>query len=757
MMCSRRVVGSIVAICIAVIFGIALRWQWVAIAEVSQDYQWNGAVQPTTPDALWHAVSIKHHGVEAIDHIPWLPALPDLDGMVHVLGVAALQLLPISLDQLMLWGPMLLGSLLAVPLVLIGRQMGSTAMGFGAALLAVAAPAYYQRTMAGSWDHDMLSVTAMALIIWAGMASVSRPTTLRLSVLSLLIMVFPFVYARGLAILGLAVFVMAVVELIRRRGNGVAWRFTAIIAMAAAVSPLSMGNWLGQHPVLWLLVVCGLIVAVAVVNHRRVPVWLVITGLGAAVVVGVAILPWNIVMAQLELYLGIPRGDGRLASGAIAAIDHDLIHGRSILEMQPASLPLLGRQILGLWPLSLVAFIGWLAACRKYPRAWMMASLVLFGLFSIVGGIRFAQWGVVPAAIGLSWLVFQVAARCVGSQPMNRTHVLRTTLAMVMRLVVLLPSVVAALTFPGRTVLTRGEIAGLKSLKQHSSPEDIVATWWDWGTAVALYADRHALLHPGRMTDDVLLISRMLASDSPTEAASLARALAGTIGDGRRPAVHAMLDHVGGEDSPARVGALISSARAGSLEVVPVSRDVWMYLPIETAAYVDPIAEYGQAASVSSSPLRTVLGEGMVEMADGRWMHPKLKLIVDPHGGHTYLQLPDGREQEVQFQTVTVVTVDQDGRTHAPTRPGSGELRVRLTDTGVLAADDSPHDARSLHLILLPQAKTMLLANDSAVRTNAVQMGVLGQYDSDLFEQVHAAPRVRVYRVRQADEMERGP
>ena len=85
---------------------------------------------------------------------------------------------------------------------------------------------------------------------------------------------------------------------------------------------------------------------------------------------------------------------------------------------------------------------------------------------------------------------------------------------------------------------------------------------------------------------------------------------------------------------------------------------------------------------------------------------------------------------------------------HAPTRPGSEGLNLELTESGDLRTSSGEPSQWSLHLILLPQARTMLLLNDAAMRTNAVQMGVLGRYDEALFEEVSVAPRARGFRVK---------
>ena len=729
----------------AMAVGVVIRWQWISVAYATSGMQLAGYPQPTTPDALWHAASIRHHGVESMPHIAWLPNLPDIDGLIHVIGVAAVRLLHVPLEVLILWGPVWLSSLLAIPLVFIGREIGSTAIGFAAAALSLCAPAFFERTMAGAWDHDMLAIAAAATIILSGMVASRQRSALSFVALAVCIFMFPFIYARGLTILAALVATMGVAELICRRGSGDAWRLAAILALAAALSPLSMGHWMGAHLLLWCVVLCGLVLAAVLIVHPRTPLVLVLTCMVFALFIGILVLPWNIVAAQLELYMGI--GQPAEIPTAVASLNHDLVHGHSIQEMRRPSMQQLGQQVAGWWPIAVLGVLGWAAACRRDYRCWFFLPLVLFGVFSLLAGVRFAVWAVVPISIGIAWAIWRLCQshRLPTAQQFSFYKVI---LAVVLFMTAILPSVVSDVTYPGRTVLLQSEVEVLQRIGEGSNPEDIVVTWWDWGTAVALYAGRRSLIHPGRMTDDVFVISRMITSERPLEASTFGKALGNAIGDGRRPAVHRILADVRGDGTTADVQGMVDAARDGSLSVDEESqRSTWIYWPIETVAYLDQIAEYA-TASPSLGVMRTILAEGLVMEADGRWRIPELNLLVDAHGGHVSIRLANGTEQPIRPVSISVVTVDEHGHTRAPTRPGSDGLHLQLNELGSLTTSSGSSDEWSLHLILLPQARTMLLLNDAAMKTNAVQMGVLGRYDQALFEEVVVAPRARAYRVK---------
>ena len=54
--------------------------------------------------------------------------------------------------------PAFFGSLIVIPIVLIGKSIGQIEVGFIAALIASIAWSYYNRTMVGYYDTDLLNI-----------------------------------------------------------------------------------------------------------------------------------------------------------------------------------------------------------------------------------------------------------------------------------------------------------------------------------------------------------------------------------------------------------------------------------------------------------------------------------------------------------------------------------------------------------------------------------------------------------------------
>jgi len=77
------------------------------------------------------------------------------------------KLLPISFETLIFYMPAFLGALLVVPIVLIGYELKMVEVGFLGGFLASITVSYYNRTMVGYYDTDMLNILFPTLLVWS--------------------------------------------------------------------------------------------------------------------------------------------------------------------------------------------------------------------------------------------------------------------------------------------------------------------------------------------------------------------------------------------------------------------------------------------------------------------------------------------------------------------------------------------------------------------------------------------------------------
>jgi len=77
------------------------------------------------------------------------------------------KILPFSFETIIFYMPAILGSLVVIPMILIGQNLKMVEVGFLSALLASIAVSYYNRTMIGYYDTDMLTIVFPVFLLWS--------------------------------------------------------------------------------------------------------------------------------------------------------------------------------------------------------------------------------------------------------------------------------------------------------------------------------------------------------------------------------------------------------------------------------------------------------------------------------------------------------------------------------------------------------------------------------------------------------------
>ena len=144
-------------------FSFCVRLIWVYQFSDFESFKFAGQFMINTNDGYFWAegardllfgVSQKHSLSPVNEAISWLTYL-------------TVKLLPVSLETTIFYMPALLGSLIVMPIILIAHHFKMIEMGFLAALLASIAVSYYNRTMIGYYDTDMLNIVFPTFLLWS--------------------------------------------------------------------------------------------------------------------------------------------------------------------------------------------------------------------------------------------------------------------------------------------------------------------------------------------------------------------------------------------------------------------------------------------------------------------------------------------------------------------------------------------------------------------------------------------------------------
>ena len=144
------------------LFGVWARFYWIEWASEFDAMMHNGTLMINTNDGYAFAEGARD--LIAGFHQPY--DLSFVDHSMSKFTAFVYKILPFSFENIILYMSVFLSSLLVVPVILIAREYKASEAGIVAAFVSVVAMSYYNRTMAGYYDTDMLNIVLATFVAW---------------------------------------------------------------------------------------------------------------------------------------------------------------------------------------------------------------------------------------------------------------------------------------------------------------------------------------------------------------------------------------------------------------------------------------------------------------------------------------------------------------------------------------------------------------------------------------------------------------
>jgi len=467
-------------ILIAYTFNIAVRYIYISYVGDIPSFQWHGHLMINNNDGYYWAEGARDilaGGHQKNDLSPiHMPA--------SILTAAIAKFLPfISLDVLIEYLPGFLGSLVVVPMVLIGRILGSTWLGFLASLLTGMAWSYYHRTMFGYYDTDMLIIAlplfALVAIIW----SIKTQNKIFFFIAPL-IEILMINWHNGLFNIANGFFIMSLIYIVvfKREKN-------SILFLSLLLVPILYINM--EYKFVILLLLYAFILKIDIKVNIK---YLLIAISGIYLII-----------------IGVPWIKNTLNSGyftrAVTNVDDGLKYFsvvNTVSEAGHISYDVLVHRISGSWIGIVLGVLGYILISIRYPIILISLPMVVLGFFAIRGGLRFTIFAVPFMALGNAYIAYLFGKLSYKVFLDDKTS--KIALYVVSLLVMIgfiYPNYKHIHKYIMPTVFNNNEVEVLDKLKHIASRDDYVLTWWDYGYPIRYYADVKTLVDGGKHSGDV--------------------------------------------------------------------------------------------------------------------------------------------------------------------------------------------------------------------------------------------------------------
>ncbi len=702
----------ILYIIIAFVFSFATRLIWVDTFKDMEQFKFNNEFMINTNDGYYFAEGARDilaGGHQENDLSP-------ISSAASILTAIIAKILPLQFETIIFYMPAFFGSLLVVPLVLIGQSIKKAEVGFIAALVGSIAHSYYNRTMVGYYDTDLLNIVFPTILLWSLIWAVRTKEDKYLLFMALDVIAYrwwyPQSYSLEFAFFGLiALYVMY--QYVKKED----FKFNLTLLSFMMFAMIGLDE-------IYRVVIILLLFGFMKMKNGLFIKYLAYIFIGSIIfffATGGFDLIWN----QLKAYV---------FKDAISLIGDELkLHfytvAQTVREAGQIPFSTFSERISGNTITFLASLIGYIWLCVRFPIMLLGLPLVGLGFLALVGGLRFTIYAVPVMALGIGFLIVEFSRMVTHGIFSNENKIAQTIVGGLLTISVLVPNINHAKEYKVPTVFSKDEVIVLDKLKSIANREDYVVGWWDYGYPVRYYADVKTLTDGGKHDGAVNFATSFALTNPQDVAAKMIRldveyterkfALQASEIDKNRTNIASMTLDNGFKDTNDFLLAL-----GGDIKILPKTRDIYLFLPNNMLNIYPTVKLFSNIDLMSG-----MMGK-----------NPFFYKTSEFSENAEFIELGNG-----------VKLSKKDGNLQV----GQNSIKLkRFVKTEYASKDKLNVNVQNvsydgeLNVIYMANYRQFLVVDEDTYNSTYFQLFVLEQYDSTLYEPTILTPLLKVYKLK---------
>jgi len=719
-------------ILLAFIFSLGIRFSYIDNIKDKPQFKDNGEYIINTNDGYYFGqgakdlLNKKYYNNEdraKFDHSSVNEALSDITALL-------LKITGLRIETVMFYLSGVLSSLIVIPIVLLGFTLGSIELGFIAALLSSIAWSYYNRTMLGYYDTDMLNIVFPAFMLWSLIAAIKTKKSIYFLITGLEIIAYRWWYPQSYSVDFSMIFILSLY-------------FISIIYIKKdyLVNLTTKLKDAELHKIKYFYLSLIIFMLIAVLNLPEIiRLFLIIT-------------LYTIYEKKSEIYfkyiwyIFLVSLLAFLLTGGLRPIYEKLytyVFSSNVLESkeglhlrflnvfktisEASAIPFerIAQRISGSVIIFVLSIIGYLLLLIKHRYFILGLPLIALGILSYSGGLRFTIYAIVPLAFGIAYLITYIA-KFIEENTKNRLFYYATLT--VLAGAILYPNIKHMLEYNKyiTPVFVENEIQTLDALKTKANKKDYILSWWDYGYPLKFYSGLNTMVdgavHHG---PENFPISYLLVQ--PQEKSSKMARLdveyhekrfllpENNLDKNRTDIEYMVLDN--GYKSANRFLSEIDKVK-----LPKKTRDVYLYLP-DRMMRIFPVVEQFSNLDIESgkSYPRSLFFNFSNYKKVGNIIYLPYRYSIDLKRG-----IFNYRGQKVPINKFIVTAYNKRGK---------------------LAKNEQIYNiSSSVNVIYMKSSNRFIILDDKMLNSTYIQLFVLENYDSSLYKPVIMTPLVKIYKL----------
>jgi len=488
---------TIIFIIIAYIFSIACRFIWVYQFDNVEQFKFNNQFMINTNDGYYWAEGAR----DILANTHQENDLSPIDTATANLTAFLVKILPFSFESVIFYMSGFFASLVVIPIILIGKKISQLEAGFIASLLSSIAWSYYNRTMFGYYDTDMLNIVLPTLLLWSLIWAIDTKQNKYLLLIGLEIVVYRWWYPQSYA-LESSFFALVSIYTIYKytKKEDISFEILLLTFMMFAMLQL--------HGFVRFVFVVGLYIFVRQQKE------LLLKYLYHIFVVSILLYfvtgGFNPIWGKLKAYV---FKDHISVTNDILQL-HFYTVMQTIKEAGLIPFTLFANRISGSVAVFVVSIIGYIWLLFRHRVMLLTLPMLGLGFLAISGGLRFTIYAVPILAFGIGYFIVQIAS-------FIKNNFMRYIVIAILTCVALVPNILHIINYKVPSVFTKDEVVVLNQLKKIASRDDYVVSWWDYGYPIRYYSDTKTLSDGGKHSGSVNFATSYALTHTQQEASTI--------------------------------------------------------------------------------------------------------------------------------------------------------------------------------------------------------------------------------------------
>jgi len=485
---------TILYMLVAFSFSVLMRLIWVYQFSGYEPFMFNGQFMINTNDGYFWAEGARDliSGVsQPNDLSPTALAPAQLTAFVA-------QILPFSFESVIFYLPLFLSSLVIVPIILIAKLLKNLEMGLIAALLASIAWSYYNRTMVGYYDTDMLNIVLPMFLLWSMIWAIGTKQNIYLLLTAIDILIYRWWYPQSYSLEFSFFGLILLYTLIFDRKNIFNYKLLTIMMFAM----------MGFDANIRIVLVA---VSFYIFTQEKFDKYIYYL-LGASIATFFFSGGFEPIWFRLQLYV-FPESVSSSGEGLGL---HFFTVMQTVREAGHIPFETFANRISGHAITFILSLVGYTYLVYRHKVMILALPMVGLGFLASTSGLRFTIYAVPILALGIAFLITEVSKNLPTSK-MKFLSMVAFTLA------ILYPNYKHIDSYKVPTVFNSTEVNILDKMKLIVDREDYMIAWWDYGYPIRYYVDVKTLTDGAKHDGYVNFPVSYMLTNTQEEAARMAR------------------------------------------------------------------------------------------------------------------------------------------------------------------------------------------------------------------------------------------